>query len=327
MKAMVLSKQRSVLELKDMPTPEPLEGQVLVQVHACGVCRTDLHVVDGELQNPKLPLILGHEIVGKVVKPGKNVTGLAVGDRVGIPWLGSSCGTCEFCCAGKENLCNSARFTGYNIDGGYAEYVTADHRFCFKLDLDLPDVNVAPLLCAGLIGFRSFRKAGNSQKIGIFGFGAAAHIITQIARFEGREIFAFTRPGDAAAQRFARELGACWAGDSTDRAPVELDAAIIFAPVGGLIPQALKCLKKGGTLVCGGIYMSEIPSFSYELLWGERVICSVANLTRQDGLDFFEKARKVKLQTSVQVFPLSSANEALEKLRHGQIHGAAVLVP
>jgi propanol-preferring alcohol dehydrogenase len=310
-----------------MPTPEPLEGQVLVQVHACGVCRTDLHVVDGELQNPKLPLILGHEIVGKVVKPGKNVTGLAVGDRVGIPWLGSSCGTCEFCCAGKENLCNSARFTGYNIDGGYAEYVTADHRFCFKLDLDLPDVNVAPLLCAGLIGFRSFRKAGNSQKIGIFGFGAAAHIITQIARFEGREIFAFTRPGDAAAQRFARELGACWAGDSTDRAPVELDAAIIFAPVGGLIPQALKCLKKGGTLVCGGIYMSEIPSFSYELLWGERVICSVANLTRQDGLDFFEKARKVKLQTSVQVFPLSSANEALEKLRHGQIHGAAVLVP
>lgn len=327
MKAMVLSKQRSVLELKDMPTPEPLEGQVLVQVHACGVCRTDLHVVDGELQNPKLPLILGHEIVGKVVKPGKNVTGLAVGDRVGIPWLGSSCGTCEFCCAGKENLCNSAGFTGYNIDGGYAEYVTADHRFCFKLDLDLPDVNVAPLLCAGLIGFRSFRKAGNSQKIGIFGFGAAAHIITQIARFEGREIFAFTRPGDAAAQRFARELGACWAGDSTDRAPVELDAAIIFAPVGGLIPQALKCLKKGGTLVCGGIYMSEIPSFSYELLWGERVICSVANLTRQDGLDFFEKARKVKLQTSVQVFPLSSANEALEKLRHGQIHGAAVLVP
>lgn len=327
MKAMVLSKQRSVLELKDMPTPEPLEGQVLVQVHACGVCRTDLHVVDGELQNPKLPLILGHEIVGKVVKPGKNVTGLAVGDRVGIPWLGSSCGTCEFCCAGKENLCNSAGFTGYNIDGGYAEYVTADHRFCFKLDLDLPDVNVAPLLCAGLIGFRSFRKAGNSQKIGIFGFGAAAHIITQIARFEGREIFAFTRPGDAAAQRFARELGACWAGDSTDRAPVELDAAIIFAPVGGLIPQALKCLKKGGTLVCGGIYMSEIPSFSYELLWGERVICSVANLTRQDGLDFFEKARKVKLQTSVQVFPMSSANEALEKLRHGQIHGAAVLVP
>jgi propanol-preferring alcohol dehydrogenase len=324
---MVLSKQRSVLELKDMPTPEPLEGQVLVQVHACGVCRTDLHVVDGELQNPKLPLILGHEIVGKVVKPGKNVTGLAVGDRVGIPWLGSSCGTCEFCCAGKENLCNSAGFTGYNIDGGYAEYVTADHRFCFKLDLDLPDVNVAPLLCAGLIGFRSFRKAGNSQKIGIFGFGAAAHIITQIARFEGREIFAFTRPGDAAAQRFARELGACWAGDSTDRAPVELDAAIIFAPVGGLIPQALKCLKKGGTLVCGGIYMSEIPSFSYELLWGERVICSVANLTRQDGLDFFEKARKVKLQTSVQVFPMSSANEALEKLRHGQIHGAAVLVP
>ena len=327
MRAMILQTPRQSLEAADVPTPKPHATQVLVKVTACAVCRTDLHIVDGELPQPKLPLIPGHEIVGEVVEKGEKVSNLNVSDRVGIPWLGWTCGKCDFCRSGRENLCDQARFTGYTLDGGYAEFVVADSRFCFRIPEFFPDTNAAPLLCAGLIGYRSLTKTGDARRLGIYGFGAAAHIIAQVAKFQGREIFAFTRPGDAAAQEFAKSLGAVWAGDSETSPPTLLDAAIIFAPVGSLVPHALKTVRKGGTVVCGGIHMSEIPSFPYELLWQERSICSVANLTRRDGEEFFKIAPKVPVQTSVQTFRLEQANEALTCLREGRIQGAIVLIP
>jgi propanol-preferring alcohol dehydrogenase len=306
--------------------PKPGPEQVLIRVHACAVCRTDLHIVDGELADPKLPLIPGHQIVGTVMETGPEVEGVAIGDRVGVPWLGSTDGRCRYCRSGRENLCDQAQFTGYNIDGGYAEYTVADHRFCFPLPAGYPDLQAAPLLCAGLIGFRSYRMAGDAERLGLYGFGAAAHILIQVARHQGRRVFAFTSPGDTAAQQFARDLGAEWAGPSTDLPPEELDAAILFAPVGSLVPAALRALAKGGTVVCGGIHMSDIPSFPYDLLWGERVVRSVANLTREDGRLFLGLAPQVPVQTEVQAFPLEAANEALDTLRSGRIRGAAVLV-
>jgi propanol-preferring alcohol dehydrogenase len=296
-------------------------------VRACAVCRTDLHVVDGELPHPKLPLVPGHEIVGVITAKGEGVERFNSGDRIGIPWLGWTCGVCDHCRSGRENLCDQARFTGYTIDGGYAEYTVADQRFCFPLPEGYSDAEAAPLLCAGLIGYRSLLKAGEGRRLGIYGFGAAAHIVSQVARFQGREIYAFTRRGDRAAQEFALSLGAVWAGDSDALPPVRLDAAIIFAPAGELVPLALKALAKGGTVVCGGIHMSDIPSFPYDLLWEERRVCSVANLTRRDGEEFFALAPLVPVRTTVQQFPLSEANEALHRLRSGQIQGAAVLVP
>jgi propanol-preferring alcohol dehydrogenase len=289
------------------------------------VCRTDLHVVDGELPHARSPIIPGHEIVGIVVSVGDGVTAIATGNRVGIPWLGSTCGACRYCRSGQENLCDAPQFTGYTIDGGYAEYVVADSRFCFRLPDGFSDVELAPWLCAGLIGYRALRKAGDVRRLGIYGFGAAAHIIAQLARFEGREIFAFTRPGDAIAQTFARDLGAAWAGGSDERAPEELDAAILLAPVGALVPKALRDIVKGGIVVCGGIHMSDIPQFPYDILWGERRVCSVANLTRQDGREFIELAQKIPIRTTVSPFPLARANEALTALREGTLSGAAVL--
>lgn len=327
MRAMLLEKIRQPLVLRELPVMEPGTGQVLVRVSACAVCRTDLHVVDGELPRPKLPLVPGHEIVGRVAKTGPGVAGFRKGDRVGIPWLGWTCGACVYCSAGRENLCDRARFTGYTLDGGYAEFALADARFCFPLPAAFDDVASAPLLCAGLIGYRSLRKAGDSSSLGLYGFGAAAHIVIQIARFEGRRIFAFTRPGDLAAQDFARRLGATWVGGSDERPPEPLDAAILFAPVGELVPAALRAVRKGGIVVCGGIYMSDIPSFPYQDLWEERSVCSVANLTRRDGTEFLEIAPKVPVRTETQPFPLEQANEALERLRAGQLTGAAVLVP
>jgi propanol-preferring alcohol dehydrogenase len=300
---------------------------VLVHVRACAVCRTDLHVVDGELPHPKLPLVPGHEIVGVVAGKGQGVERFNDGDRVGIPWLGWTCGACEYCRTGRENLCDQARFTGYTLDGGYAEYTLADQRFCIPMPDGYSDAEAAPLLCAGLIGYRSLVKAGQGTRLGIYGFGAAAHIIAQVARFQGREVYAFTRRGDRKAQQFALSLGAVWAGDSETPPPARLDAAIIFAPAGELVPLALKAVGKGGTVVCGGIHMSDIPSFPYDLLWEERRVCSVANLTRRDGEEFFALAPLVPVQTTVQKFPLSEANEALHCLRTGQIHGAAVLIP
>jgi propanol-preferring alcohol dehydrogenase len=300
---------------------------VLVRVRACAVCRTDLHVVDGELPDPKLPLVPGHEIVGAVEETGPAATRFSRGDRVGIPWLGWTCGECRFCRSGRENLCERARFTGYTLDGGYAEFTVADERFCFPIPPAYTDVEAAPLLCAGLIGYRSLLKAGDARRLGIYGFGAAAHIVAQVARHQGRELYAFTRPGDVAAQDFARQLGAVWAGGSDEFPPQALDAAIIFAPVGALVPQALKALDQGGRLVCGGIHMSDLPSFPYELLWHERTICSVANLTRRDGEAFLALAPQVPVRTHVQPFPLDAANEALHRLRAGQLQGAAVLVP
>jgi propanol-preferring alcohol dehydrogenase len=327
MRAMVLNGPRQTLASENRPCPVPGPGQLLIRVSACGVCRTDLHVVDGELPQPKLPLVPGHEIVGVVAARGAAIERFKPGDRVGVPWLGWTCGACEYCRTGRENLCDQARFTGYTLDGGYAEYTVADHRFCVRIPDAYSDVEAAPLLCAGLIGYRSLVKAGDARRLGIYGFGAAAHIVTQVARFQGREIYAFTRRGDREGQQFALSLGATWAGDSDALPPHKLDAAIIFAPVGELVPLALKVLGKGGTVVCGGIHMSDIPSFPYELLWEERSLCSVANLTRRDAEEFFALAPRVPVRTTVQTFPLINANEALNRLRAGQIRGAAALVP
>lgn len=323
---MVLEQPRAPLQLRDIPQPKPNSGEVLIQVRACAVCRTDLHVVDGELEHPKLPLVPGHEIVGTVIEAGSGANWFHVGARVGVPWLGWTCGECAYCLSDRENLCEKARFTGYTLDGGYAEYVVADERFCFPIPLSCSDAEAAPLLCAGLIGYRSLVKTGNAKRIGLYGFGAAAHIITQVARYQCREIYAFTRPGDLEGQQFAKSVGATWAGDSETMPPEKLDAAIIFAPAGELVPRALKALNKGGVVVCGGIHMSDIPSFPYDALWNERSICSVANLTRRDGKEFFLIAPRVPVKTTVQTFPLEEANEALERLRKGQIRGAAVLV-
>ncbi len=326
MRAMILDSPKRPLTLREVPAPVPAAGEVLVRVAACAVCRTDLHVVDGELPNPKLPLIPGHEIVGRIEKLGAGVERFRPGDRVGIPWLGWTCGECGFCRSGRENLCDRARFTGYTIDGGYAELTRADARFCFPLPDAFDDVAAAPLLCAGLIGYRSLRKTGDARRLGIYGFGAAAHIVAQVARFQGREIFAFTRPGDTTAQEFARRLGAVWAGGSDEAPPEKLDAAIIFAPTGPLVPAALRAVGKGGTVVCGGIHMSDIPAFPYRDLWEERSVCSVANLTRRDGEEFLEIAPRVPVRTETQPFPLEAANDALDRLRSGQLTGAAVLV-
>ena len=327
MRAMLLDTLGRPLRLADVPVPSPGPGQLLLRVRACAVCRTDLHVVDGELPEPKLLLIPGHEIVGEVAALGERVEGFADGDRVGVPWLGWTCGECRYCRSGRENLCASARFTGYHLDGGYAEYTVADARYCFPLPAEYTDAEAAPLLCAGLIGYRSLRMAGDAERLGIYGFGAAAHIVAQVARHQGRKVFAFTRPGDEEAQRFARELGAAWAGASHQRPPEELDAAIIFAPVGALVPAALRAVERGGVVVCGGIHMSEIPAFPYEILWGERSVRSVANLTRADGREFLALAPAVPVRTEVEVFPLADANRALERLRAGQLRGAGVLVP
>lgn len=325
MRAMVFDGVGRPLRLEERPCPTPGAGEVLIRVAACGVCRTDLHVIEGDLTDPKLPLILGHEIVGVVEALGKGAQGLAVGQRIGVPWLGTTCTRCNYCRSGAENLCDEARFTGYQIDGGYAEYTVADHRYCFPIPGKYDDLHAAPLLCAGLIGYRSYRLAGDAARLGIYGFGAAAHIIAQVAIQQGRELYAFTRPGDEAAQRFARELGAVWAGGSDQPAPVELDAAVLFAPVGALVPVALRAVRKGGRVVCAGIHMSDIPTFAYSLLWGERTVCSVANLTRQDGIDFMRVAAEHEIETSVQPFPLEQANEALGALKRGQLQGAAVL--
>jgi propanol-preferring alcohol dehydrogenase len=300
---------------------------VLLRVRACGVCRTDLHVADGELPRPKLPLVLGHEIVAEVVATGPGEGSFAPGERVGVPWLAWTCGECRYCRAGRENLCDRARFTGYQVDGGYAEYTVADARFCFRLPRSYADVDAAPLLCAGLIGHRALRATGDAERLGIYGFGAAAHLVAQVARHEGRRLFAFTRPDDAEAQAFARELGAEWAGGSTESPPEQLDAAIIFAPVGSLVPTALRAVAKAGTVVCAGIHMSPIPSFPYEILWEERTVRSVANLTRRDGEEFLRLAGQVPLQIATEPLPLERANEALDRLRQGKVRGAAVLVP
>ncbi|RYZ40758.1 MAG: zinc-binding alcohol dehydrogenase family protein [Myxococcaceae bacterium] len=325
MRAMVLHAPGQPLREEHLPIPEPGPEQVLLKVHACAVCRTDLHVVDGELTRPKLPLVPGHEIVATVVKTGERVGGIVPGMRVGVPWLGWSCGHCRFCRAGKENLCDTARFTGYDLDGGFAEYTVADARFCFPLPPSYRDLEAAPLMCAGLIGFRSLRMAGEGPRLGLYGFGAAAHILIQVARYQGRKVYAFTRDGDTKGQAFARELGAVWAGGSDATPPEPLDAAILFAPVGALVPAALRAVDKGGVVVCGGIHMSDIPSFPYSVLWEERVVRSVANLTRSDALDFLALAPRVPVRTEVQVFPLSAANEALQALREGRVRGAAVL--
>ncbi len=324
---MVLEAAGKPLAFRELPTPVPAAEQVRVRVKACAVCRTDLHVLDGELHHPKLPLVPGHEIVGEIDVLGEGVRHLRVGDRVGIPWLGWTCGKCAFCMNGRENLCAQAKFTGYTIDGGYAEFAVADARFCFPIPEAFDDVSAAPLLCAGLIGYRSLRKAGGARRLGIYGFGAAAHIVVQVARHEEREVFAFTRPGDTAAQEFARRLGAAWAGDSGQPPPEKLGAAIIFAPAGELVPLALRALEPGGIVVCGGIHMSDIPSFAYRDLWEERSICSVANLTRADGIEFLPLAARIPIRTETITYPLEQANEALEALRAGRLSGAAVLVP
>jgi propanol-preferring alcohol dehydrogenase len=326
MRAMVLTRPHGPLELVERETPRPGPGQLLVQVRACGVCRTDLHVVDDELPAVRHPIVPGHEIVGDVVARGAG-TARAEGSRVGIPWLGWTCGACDFCRSGRENLCDTARFTGYQIDGGYGEFTVADERYCFTLPDGLDDVHAAPLLCAGLIGYRSLAMTGEARRLGLYGFGAAAHIVVQVARHRGRECLAFVRPGDEAALRFAQELGCVWAGGSDERPPVELDAAIIFAPAGHLVPTALAAVRKGGTVVCGGIHMSDIPSFPYAQLWGERVVRSVANLTRRDGEEFLALAPRIPLRTHVTPYALEDANAALADLRSGRLSGAAVLVP
>jgi alcohol dehydrogenase, propanol-preferring len=319
---MILAAPRQPLRPADLPVPEPGAGQVLVRVHVCAVCRTDLHVVDGELPDPKLPLVVGHQIVGMVERGGER---FRAGDRVGVPWLGWTDGTCRYCRSERENLCDAARFTGYQLDGGYAEWVIADDRFCFSIPEGYEDLQAAPLLCAGLIGYRSLRMTGDAERLGLYGFGASAHIIAQVAKHQGRTVFAFTRPGDEEAQRFARSLGADWAGSSEDRPPEPLDAAIIFAPVGPLVPLALSATAKGGVVVCAGIHMSDIPSFAYELLWGERSVRSVANLTRRDGEEFLELAPRIPVRTEITPFPLEQANEALDAVRTGRVHGSAVL--
>jgi propanol-preferring alcohol dehydrogenase len=326
MRAMVLDKPREPLQLRDVEKPRPARGQLLVRIATCAVCRTDLHVVDGELPDPKLPLIPGHQIVGRVEEIGEEVhTKFKVGDRVGIPWLGWTDGECAYCRSNRENLCDQARFTGYTIDGGYAEFTVADARFCFHLPDRYNDVEVAPLLCAGLIGYRSYRKTGTARRLGIYGFGNAAHLIAQIALYEGRDLFVFTRPGDLTTQQSAKALGAKWAGGSDEMPPEKLDAAIIFASVGPLVPAALRALAKGGIVVCGGIHMSDIPSFPYANLWEERVITSVANLTRRDGEDFFAIAPRVPVKTKTQTFSLEQANTALDRFRAGELKGTAVL--
>lgn len=326
MKAMLFTQPGHALVLSKIPKPSPGPGQVLIRVKACGVCRTDLHIFDGELDRPKLPLVPGHQIVGEIAALGAGVQELAVGERIGVPWLGDTCGVCEFCAAGAENLCDRARFTGYHIDGGFAEYAVAQAKFCFPIPARYADAEAAPLLCAGLIGFRALRMAGDAKRIGFYGFGAAAHLATQVATHWRRDVYAFTRPGDVAGQAFARALGAVWAGDSTQAPPVALDAALLFAPVGALVPTALAAVRKGGAVICAGIHMSEIPAFAYELLWGERILRSVANLTRQDGADFFAVASQIALQPQVQIFSLPEANAALQCLRKGELQGAAVLL-
>ncbi|MGA7954783.1 MAG: zinc-dependent alcohol dehydrogenase family protein [Gloeobacterales cyanobacterium] len=326
MRAMVLEAPNQPLRAMEIPIPSPSPTQVLIHIHTCGVCRTDLHVVDGELTEPKLPLIPGHQIVGTVVAMGERVERFTVGERVGVPWLGSTCHQCRYCQSRRENLCDQAQFTGYQLDGGYAEYTVAEEPFCFTIPADYPDLQAAPLLCAGLIGYRAFKMTADAERLGFYGFGAAAHILIQVARYQGRQVFAFTRPGDREGQQFARDMGAVWTGDSDGPPPEALDAAIIFAPAGELVPKALHAVAKGGTVVCAGIHMSDIPSFPYEILWGERVLRSVANLTRQDGEEFLTLAPQIPIQTTVEPFPLSQANEALEALRSGKIQGAAVLV-
>jgi propanol-preferring alcohol dehydrogenase len=325
MRTMVLSQAQQPLELRELPIPQLQETQVLIQVKACGVCRTDLHILDGELTQPKLPLIMGHQIVGIITQTGGKVKKFQPGQRVGVPWLGKTCGHCSYCRKQQENLCDYAQFTGYNLDGGYAEYTVADAQFCFPLADNFSDLQAAPLLCAGLIGYRSYKMTGNAQKIGFYGFGAAAHVLIQVANYFGKEVYAFTRPGDQRSQQFAQELGAVWVGNSTQLPPEPLDAAILFAPVGALVPQALAAVNKGGIVVCAGIHMSDIPSFPYRLLWEERVLRSVANLTRQDGEEFLALAPQIPIQTQVNPFPLEQANEALEALRQGKIDGSVVL--
>jgi alcohol dehydrogenase, propanol-preferring len=327
MQAMVLERPRAPLTLVERPDPLPMDGEVRIRVAACGVCRTDLHVVDGELPNPKLPLVPGHEIVGRIDTVGGGVDALKVGQRVGVPWLGRTCGRCRYCRMGRENLCDHPLFTGYTRDGGYATLVVADARYVFPLPERGDDVASAPLLCAGLIGWRSLKIAGEGKKLGLYGFGAAAHIIAQVARWQGRDVFAFTRRGDVAAQTFAKELGACWAGSSDDAPPEPLDCAIIYAPVGPLVPAALRAVRNGGRVVCAGIHMSDIPSFPYDILWHERELKSVANLTRQDGEEFFRIVPQVGIHTHTTPYPLGNANEALSDLRSGSLQGAAVLVP
>ena len=327
MRAQVLTAAGCSLAFAELPSPRPGPQQLLIAVRACAVCRTDLHVVDGELPDSKLPLVLGHEIIGTVVEKGESADRFAVGDRVGIPWLGWTCGVCEYCRSSRENLCDRARFTGYQIDGGYAELTVADERYCFAIDARYGDVEAAPLMCAGLIGYRTLHMAGDARLIGIYGFGAAAHIVAQVVRHQGRRFFAFTRPGDLAAQDFARSLGAEWAGGSNETPPEPLDAALIFAPVGALVPAALAVTKKGGTVVAGGIHMSDIPSFPYSILWEERVLRSVANLTRRDAEEFLALAPKAGIRTETITYPLAGANQALTDLRNGALQGAAVLIP
>jgi propanol-preferring alcohol dehydrogenase len=322
---MVLDAPRRELRSAGVADPTPAAGQVLVKVGACGLCRTDLHVVDGELTHPKLPLIPGHQVIGEIVEVGPQVESHSVGDRVGIPWLGWTCGTCNYCTTGRENLCDNARFTGYDIDGGYAEYTVADARFCFPIDRSYSDIEAAPLLCAGLIGYRSLNLAGDGTRLGLYGFGASAHIVAQVARYQGRQVYAITRPDDVASQAFAMHLGAVWAGDTAQQLPEELDAAIIFAPVGALVPLALGAVRKGGIVVCAGIHMSDIPSFSYDLLWGERTVRSVANLTRRDGTEFLALAHRIPVRAEVETLPLDQANAALSRLRAGDVQGALVL--
>lgn len=326
---MVLSRQKAQLELQDVPRPVPGRGEILVEVEACGVCRTDLHVVDGDLPDPTLPLIPGHQIVGTVAELGPEVRRFRLGQRVGVPWLGKTCQVCRFCTTGRENLCDQARFTGYHRDGGFAEFTVCDGQFAFDIPEGYPSLQAAPLLCAGLIGYRSLVVAGDrsrAEHLGVYGFGAAAHIVAQVAVHQGRKVYAFTRPGDVKGQDFARELGAAWAGSSDERPPVALDAAILFAPVGSLIPTALRAVGKGGTVVCAGIHMTEIPAFPYEILWGERCVRSVANLTRHDGDVFLALAPQVPVQTTVHAYPLEQANQALDDLRAGRFEGAAVVV-
>ncbi len=326
MRAMVLDSPGELLREAVLPQPRPGEGQVLLEVHACGICRTDLHIIDGELPRPKLPLVLGHQIVGTVVDRGAGVERFSPGDRVGVPWLSSTDGSCRYCRAGRENLCEHARFTGYDIDGGYADYTVADVRYCFQLPAGFPDLQAAPLLCAGLIGYRALTMTGDGERLGLYGFGSSAHLVAQVARHQGRRVFAFTRDGDAAGQQFARTGGAEWAGGSGQRPPEELDAAIIFAAAGDLVPAALRALARGGAVVCAGIHMSVIPTFPYDLLWEERTVRSVANLTRRDGEEFLALAPRIPIRTTVESHPLAEVNTALERLRHGAFQGSAVVV-
>jgi propanol-preferring alcohol dehydrogenase len=326
MKAMVLESARQPLVFREIPVPKPEPRQVLVQVSACAICRTDLHVTDGELPDPKLPLVPGHQIVGRISELGDGVADFQLGERVGIAWLGRTCGHCAYCTSGRENLCDGARFTGYQLDGGYAEFAVADSRFCFRMPQGYSDLHAAPLLCAGLIGYRALAMAGDAGRLGFYGFGAAAHILIQVAHYQHRQVYAFTRAGDAKGQNFARELGAVWAGDSSEKPPQPLDAAIIFAPAGELVPLALESVVKGGIVICAGIHMSDIPSFPYSTLWGERTLRSVANLTRRDGEEFLSLCSKVSIRTESRAFPLYAANEALSALRSGSLQGAGVLI-